>query len=48
MMMPKEQECKNFGLCDSGEELSITPDEGIRQECRNVGSMNRNFFGCIH
>ena len=23
-------------------------DEGTRQECRNVGSMNRNFFGYIH
>ena len=24
------------------------PDEGTRQECRNVGSMNCNFFGYIH
>ena len=22
--------------------------EGTRQECRNVGSMNCNFLGCIH
>ena len=26
----------------------ITPDEGTRQECWNVGSMNYNFFGYIH
>ena len=28
--------------------IFFTPDEGTRQECRNVGSMNRNFFGYIH
>ena len=26
----------------------ITPDEGTRQECWNIGSMNYNFFGYIH
>ena len=25
-----------------------TPDEGTRQECRNVGSMYCDFFGYIH
>ena len=27
---------------------SSPPDEGTRQECRKVGSMNCNFLGCIH
>ena len=27
---------------------SFTPDEGTRQECRNVGSMNFNFLCYIH
>ena len=26
----------------------LNDDEGTRQECRNVGSMNCNFFGYIH
>ena len=30
------------------EKLQTTPDEGTRQDCRNVGSMNCNFLGYIH
>ena len=29
-------------------EMKTFPSEGIRQEYRNVGSMNCNFFGYIH
>ena len=28
--------------------VMITPDEGTRQECRDIGYMNCNFFGYIH
>ena len=28
--------------------IHLTPDEGIRQDYRNVGSMNCDFFDYIH
>ena len=36
-----------FAAIETGNSAHAPPEEGTRQECRNVGSVNCNFFGYI-